>query len=182
MIDATTVLNFWFNESSPQQWYKKSDSFDQVIKDRFYQVYQQAICGELYDWRETSQGRLAEIIVLDQFSRNMFRNDSQAFQYDAVAVVLSQEAIHSGADQTFFEQPEKLAFMYMPLMHSESLLIHEQAVEVFSRTGLESNYEFELKHLAIIKRFGRYPHRNEVLGRKSTPEELAFLKQPGSGF
>ncbi len=181
-MDAANVLHFWFEEIEPKQWWSKDAKFDALIKSRFLNLYQQAICGELYSWRQEPEGRLAEIIVLDQFSRNMFRNEAAAFAHDFVAVALTQAAIDVGADQAFFDQPSKLSFLYMPLMHSESALIHEQAVTMFSRPGLENNLAFEYKHKKIIDRFGRYPHRNHVLNRESSPEEVEFLTQPGSGF
>jgi len=177
-----SVLSFWFDEIETKQWWQKDPKFDQLIKDRFFSTYQKAINCELYTWRKQPEGRLAEIIVLDQFSRNMFRNHKAAFAYDSLAVSLCQAAIDVGADLTFIDQPKKLSFLYMPLMHSESKMIHELAVEMFSKPGLEFNLEFEHKHKVIIDQFGRYPHRNQILGRTSTPEERAFLKQPGSSF
>lgn len=137
--------------------------------------------GELYGWRKTAHGRLAEIIVLDQFSRNMYRDQPQSFAADPMALVLAQEAVFLGADKKL-KTPQEQAFLYMPYMHSESEIIHEVALDLFSQPGLENNYAFELKHKEIIDRFGRYPHRNDILGRQSTAEELAFLKEPGSSF
>lgn len=177
-----SVLNFWFEEIDSKQWWAKDSAFDQMIKDQFLSSYQQAIRGELYQWRQSAEGRLAEIIILDQFSRNMFRAQKEAFAHDYLAVALTQAAIDVGADLTLLDEPAKLAFLYMPLMHSESAIIHEQAVNMFSQAGLESNLEFEYKHKKIIDRFGRYPHRNQVLGRQSTAEEIEFLTQPGSSF
>ena len=130
--------------------------------------------------RASPEGQLAEILVLDQFSRNMFRDDSRAFAQDVLALVLAQEAVRSGADQSL--SPTERAFLYMPYMHSESAAIHVEAVRLFDQPGLKGNLEFEHRHKAIIDRFGRYPHRNAVLGRDSTAEEREFLKQPGSGF
>ena len=135
---------------------------------------------ELFEWRTSAKGRLAEIIVLDQFSRNMFRDTPLAFASDPLALVLSQEAISIGADEVLTSTQR--SFLYMPFMHSESLIIHEAAVQLFTKNGVQSNLDFEMKHKAIIEQFGRYPHRNEILGRESTAEELEFLKQPGSGF
>lgn len=182
MTNYVDVLKFWFEEIEPKQWWIKDADFDAEVKIRFEAVYQQAIRCELYSWRKQPEGRLAEVIVLDQFSRNMYRDQAQAFAYDALAIALTQAAIDMAADHFLLNQPRKLAFLYMPLMHSESLLIHEQAVRVFSKPGLESNLEFEYKHKVIIEQFGRYPHRNEILGRTSTSEEIKFLQQPGSSF
>ena len=172
MSDYQEVIEFWFGELSPKQHWAKDPELDQMIGRRFGALHQQAIDGELWQWRDSAEGRLAEIIVLDQFSRNVFRDDPRSFAYDSLALVLAQEAIRAGDDQGL--QAEKKSFMYMPFMHSESLLIHEQALLLFRQPGLENNYDFELKHLDIIKRFGRYPHRNEILGRESTEEEVAF--------
>lgn len=172
------VIDFWFNEIEPKAYWLKDPEFDRMIVDRFSQLHRQAANCELFTWRRSPLGRLAEIIVLDQFSRNMFRNSPLAFAFDDLALALSQEAIAAAAALTASQK----AFMYMPFMHSESLLIHEQAVELFSEPGLESNLDFEMKHKAIIDRFGRYPHRNLVLGRESTAGELAFLEGPGSSF
>lgn len=180
MTKETDVLNFWFDELTPKDWYKKNSDLDLKIKEKFEQVYWQATRGELYLWRETLRGRLAEIIVLDQFSRNMFRNHKQAFKFDSLAVILSQEALQ---DKNFTSlSSTEQSFVLMPLMHSESKLIHELAVKEFSRPGLENNLDYEYKHKAIIDRFGRYPHRNDIMGRPSTQEEIDFLKEPGSSF
>ncbi len=143
-------------------------------------MHTQASQGELYTWRKTAHGRLAEIIVLDQFSRNMFRNSAKAFAQDGMALVLAQEAIAVGDDIKL--NATERTFLYMPFMHSESIKIHNIAVELFTRNGIQNNLDFELKHKAIIERFGRYPHRNAVLVRENTPQEFDFLNQPGSSF
>ena len=174
------VLEFWFNELESKQWFVKDRDLDAMIEARFSLLVEQARAGELFSWRVTPQGRLAEIILIDQFSRNIFRDKPESFSADPVALVLAQEAIGAGADQRLDVQER--AFLYMPFMHSESQAIHEQAVVLFDQPGLEYNLEFEYKHKAIVDRFGRYPHRNEILGRKSTEEEIAFLKEPGSSF
>ena len=177
---AIDVLQFWFSELEPRQWWVKDEALDREIEERFGNAHADAAAGKLYHWREDAAGRLAEIIVLDQFSRNLFRDSACAFAYDGMALVLAQEAVRIGADREV-DIPER-NFFYMPYMHSESMAIHMQAVKLFDQPGLEFNLEFELKHKAIIDRFGRYPHRNAVLGRESTAEEIEFLKQPGSSF
>jgi len=179
-VTVQGILNFWFEELEPKQWFMKDTALDETITNHFYTTHTAATAGELYLWRETPEGRLAEIIVLDQFSRNMFRDTPKAFASDTLALILAQEAIHQGDDQRI--DIEQRAFMYMPYMHSEPAMIHEQAEQLFSQAGAEYNYEFELKHKAIIDQFGRYPHRNKILGRTSTPEEIAFLKQPNTSF
>lgn len=178
--DSEAILDFWFKESTPKQWFARSDDFDRLIATRFSAIYAAAANGELQAWRATADGRLAEIIVLDQFSRNLFRNAPRAFACDGMALVLAQTAVECGADQDL--PVTRRAFLYMPYMHSESALIHTHAVRLFSQPGLEGNLDFELRHKAIIDRFGRYPHRNAALGRPSTPEEIEFLQTPGSSF
>lgn len=175
-----SVLKFWFDELEPKQWWLKDEDLDQQIIERFSEVHRQASRCELFPWRTEPQGRLAEIIVLDQFSRNMFRGSAQAFAYDSLALALAQEAVSSGAD-THLRQAEK-NFLYMPYMHSESLRIHDIAMDLFRKNGAKASFEYEVKHRDIIVKFGRYPHRNKILGRESTPEEIAFLSQPGSSF
>lgn len=176
----TDILQFWFEQIDRALWFKKDAGFDQLLRGRFGALHTQASLGELNHWRDTPQGRLAEIIVLDQFSRNLYRDNAKAFAQDGMALVLAQEAVHSGADAVLSAQER--VFLYMPYMHSESLQIHTKAVELFTRLGIQGNLDFELKHKAIIERFGRYPHRNKILGRQSTPEEMAFLAEPGSTF
>jgi uncharacterized protein (DUF924 family) len=175
------ILAFWFEELEPKQWFEKDLALDTEIRNRFFAIHEKARQCELSAWRENPSGRLAEVIVLDQFSRNFFRDTPRAFAYDSLALALSQEAIRMNDDQKI--TPSERVFLYLPFMHSESKIIHEKAVELFSSLkGFEANLEYELKHKAIIDRFGRFPHRNEVLGRVSTTEELAFLKTPGSSF
>jgi uncharacterized protein (DUF924 family) len=174
------VLNFWFNELTPKQWFEKDDALDAEIRDRFSQLHYRAALCELYEWRQTAKGRLAEIIVLDQFSRNIYRNQARAFACDPLALALAQEAVAQGIDKQF--KPPQLGFMYLPYMHSESIRIHEIAMALYDQPGLERNFEIEIQHKEILERFGRYPHRNKALGRPSTAEEIAFLKQPGSSF
>ena len=174
------ILEFWFAELKPAMWWNKDEQLDQLIRQRFGALHRQAASGELWQWRTTAQGRLAEIILLDQFSRNMHRGRSESFAHDGMALVLAQEAIVAGADQAL--PVVQRSFMYMPFMHSESLVVHERAVTLFSTPGMEGSLDFELQHRDILQRFGRYPHRNRSLGRTSTEEELVFLTQPGSSF
>ena len=172
---AKTVLDFWFNELSEEQWFAKDEALDQDITQRFGKLHLKAAAGELWRWRETIQGRLAEIILLDQFSRNMFRESPDAFKYDNLALALSQEAISS--DELDHLDAQHLGFLYMPFMHSESPLIQDLSVLLFSQDGLESFYPYAQKHADIIHQFGRYPHRNTILNRESTEEEQQFLKE-----
>lgn len=174
------VLSFWFEESGPEQWWARDPRFDAEIRSRFGALHDRAVQGELHGWRDTPEGRLAEIIVLDQFSRNLYREDPRAFAADAMALALAQEAVRIGADQAV--PPVQRQFFYMPYQHSESPRIHEIAVQLFESLDDPESLDFERRHKAIIDRFGRYPHRNRVLGRPSTPEEIAFLREPGSSF
>ena len=163
-------------ECEPADWFKKSEEFDNEIRSRFLETYEAIVNGETAEWRRSGKGRLAEIIVLDQFSRNMFRDDAKAFASDALAVELAKEAL---SDWDAFTVQER-SFVVMPFMHSESLAVHDWAAKWFDEPGLERRKKYELLHREIIERFGRYPHRNRVLGRTSTPEEEAFLKEhPG---
>lgn len=175
-----TILAFWFEEITPRQWWARSDEFDRQIESRFGAVHSAAERCELYGWRETASGRLAEIIALDQFSRNIHRDHPQAFACDTLALALAQTAVAAKADREL--DADRRAFLYMPYMHSESPMIHTLAVSLFGAPGMEGNLDFELRHKEIIDRFGRYPHRNAILGRTSTPEEIDFLKTPGSSF
>jgi len=174
------IINFWFHEIDKSQWWKKDTEFDDLIRSRFLNIHQMATKCELFLWRSTAAGALAEIIVLDQFSRNMYRDKPESFAYDTLALALAQTAIAKGQDLEL--DNDQRSFLYMPFMHSESLVIHETAVALFTESGMDSTLEFENKHKVIIEKFGRYPHRNKILGRVSTQEEIAFLTQPGSSF
>ena len=174
------VLAFWFSEIDPKSWWIADPTFDQLVRQRFGEVLSQAAKAELYAWRSEPRGRLAEVIVLDQFSRNVYRNTPLAFAQDPMALALAQEAVASGAASAL--NPVEKGFLYMPFMHSESKIIHEWADRLFHENGVEGKYKSALQHKKIVDRFGRYPHRNEVLGRASTAEEIEFLQTPGSRF
>lgn len=178
--DVEAVLAFWFEKLRPAQWFRKDPALDREIAQRFGALHAQAIACECFEWRAARRGRLAEIIVLDQFSRNIYRRDDRAFASDAQALVLAQEAVAKGVDQSL--SVVERSFLYMPYMHSESLVIHHRAVQLFDQPGLERNLDAEKRHKAIIERFRRYPHRNAVLGRISSQAEVDFLNQPGSSF
>jgi len=174
------VLSFWFEEIEPKMWWLADPDFDNQIKARFLHVTTQATQCELFSWRTEPKGRLAEIIVLDQFSRNIFRNTPAAFAQDSMALVLAQEAVGLGVQESL--AATECGFLLMPFMHSESRQIHVVAESLYRDFAPPHSYQFELKHKAIIDRFGRYPHRNEILGRTSNTEEVEVLKQPGSSF
>lgn len=175
-----SVLSFWFEEIDNACWWAKDQSFDNAISFRFGAIHTQASRCELFSWRAEPEGRLAEILILDQFSRNIYRDQPESFAYDSLALVLAQEAVSIRADRLL---PSAMRnFLYMPFMHSESIVVHESARELFEANGDPRIMEFERRHREIIERFGRYPHRNSILGRRSTEQELEFLKQTGSSF
>jgi uncharacterized protein (DUF924 family) len=172
------IIHFWLVECRPEQWFQKDDAFDGIIRDRFLATYWRVVKGETEDWRNDPRGRLAEIVVLDQFARNMFRGKPQAFLYDPLALALAQETVRTDCDRKL--SAKERHFAYMPYMHSESPLIHAKALALFEELGDAEALQFEIAHKTIIDRFGRFPHRNAVLGRISTPEEIEFLKtHPG---
>ena len=171
------IYQFWFVTCSESDWWNKSLHFDHKIKSQFSVHHRMAMQGELAHWRAEPIGALCEIIILDQFSRNMFRDTPDAFASDALALCLAQHAIDKGVDKQLNDT--ELSFLYMPFMHSESKIIHQQAEALFRALP---NYEFELAHKKIIDQFGRYPHRNLILNRVSSDDELQFLTQAGSSF
>jgi uncharacterized protein (DUF924 family) len=179
-VNSNQILKFWFEDISPSKWWVKDLQFDEMITQRFAEVHRGASCCELSHWRASAKGRLAEIIVLDQFSRNMFRDTALSFSADPLALALAQEAISVGTDLQLNQSQRN--FLYMPFMHSESLMIHDVAVQLYTKNAYQAALDFELKHRDIIQVFGRYPHRNAILGRTSTAAELKFLTQANSSF
>ncbi|WP_232301230.1 DUF924 family protein [Gilvimarinus agarilyticus] len=177
-LDA--VLSYWFDELTPSDWFRKSDALDADIARRFGALHKRLLDETLAVSTATASNVLAVVIVLDQFSRNIYRDQVRAFAADEKALTLAQQLVAEGRDQQLSAQ--RRVFLYMPYMHSEDLAVHDQALELFSALGFANNVTFERKHRDIIARFGRYPHRNHILGRESTEEELAFLRQPGSSF
>ena len=173
------VLGFWFAQS-PARHFGKDPVFDQEIRERFGPVHGQLVLGERDAWLATPRGRLATIIVLDQFSRNMFRDTPGMFAGDPRALELALEGIAKGDDRALTEAER--GFFYMPLMHAEDRALQERSVELFTASGGEEGAKFAVMHRDIVRRFGRFPHRNALLGRTSTPEEVEFLAQPGSSF
>lgn len=174
------ILHFWFHVLKPEQWFEKDEYCDQQIRQKFLTTTEAAAQGECSEWRYSIYGRLAEIIVLDQFSRNIWRDTPRAFSQDGMGLVLAQEAIkHTGFH--YLNQAEK-KFILMPFMHSESPRIQEKSVLLFEQLDDADTLHYAVLHKEIIDRFGRYPHRNKILGRISTAEEIQFLKEPNSSF
>jgi uncharacterized protein (DUF924 family) len=173
-MEWQAVLDFWFKDATPADWFRKSDDFDEKVRTRFGALYERVALGDTVGWRASPEGRLAEIIVLDQFPRNMFRNSPKSFATDGKALELAREAVALGIDKKL--SAKERHFLYMPYMHSESRDAHRTAVWLFLRSMNWEALRYEWEHKKIIDRFGRYPHRNAILGRESTPEELEFLK------
>ncbi len=179
---AAEVLEFWFGTGpergkSHKRWFEKSDAFDAEIRRRFLALHESVSSESI--WLEAAPECLARIVVLDQFPRNMFRGSRRAFATDALALDAARLAVQRGYDRDAL--PVERLFMYLPFEHSESLEDQVRACQLTQPLGGEW-YDYALRHKAIIERFGRFPHRNAILGRASTPEEIEFLKQPGSGF
>jgi len=180
MLNWDEVIKFWFEDHDQKDWYGSTDEFDQLLHEKFFDLHGQVRAGEASHWRKNPLGRVAEIIVLDQFSRQFFRGDAQAFAYDGMALVLAQELVASGGDKTL--TIDQRSFAYMPYMHSESLKIHDEAVKLFGSLDVEASLEFEIAHRDVIVRFGRFPKRNEALGRISTKEEKAYIEERDESF
>jgi len=180
-INAEAVLNFWFNDTPPRQWFSKEPAFDALVRERFLELTRQAIAGDLGRWGETPQGGLALVLLLDQFPRQLWRESAMAFAGDGQALALSRQAVDRGWVEAEPQQARR-QFWLMPLMHSEALAVQEEALPLFERCTDRRTADFARRHRDVIARFGRFPHRNAALGRVSSAEELAFLQTPGSGF
>lgn len=172
-MKPNTVLGFWFAEEMKKAWFRSTPGIDTAIQDRFEDAWKIAAQGGLDDWAESPAGALALVIVLDQLPLNIFRGQAASFSTEARAIAVSKAAIARGFDRQL--EGERLAFLYMPLMHSEQLPDQDLSVSLFEAAGLESNLRFARHHRDLIRRFGRFPHRNAILGRDSTPEELEYL-------
>lgn len=176
--DVNNILHFWFTETKPYQWFRRDTVFDTTCRHRFGGLHRLAATNRLNVWRGQPKSALALILLLDQFSRNLFRDTPQAFAHDAMALDVAKDAIRRRFDLRF--GVKERAFFYMPFMHSEDLTAQERSVSLFkARLPGTMNVPFAVEHHDIIKRFGRFPHRNKILGRTSTPAEIAFLKAGG---
>lgn len=191
MFEFREVLDFWFGRvGTPEYcrprdvWFKKDPAFDEAIRAHFLDLHRQAAAGQLQSWQAAPDSALALIVVLDQFSRNLFRGSSRAFAADAQALAVAQSAVTKGFDRLL--APVQRWFVYLPFEHAEDLALQRRSLELFESLREDADsagtIDYARRHLEIIERFGRFPHRNAVLGRVSTPEEAEFLKQPGSGF
>lgn len=173
---ASEVVAFWFSTSVRPLWFAATTEFDQTLRGRFLATYRAAAAGELADWEITPEGALALVIVLDQFPLNMFRGRPEAFATEVAAREVAERAIARGLDQAL--PPEQQVFLYMPFMHSEALADQERSVRLFQQPGLEQSLAFAYHHRGLIQRFGRFPHRNAILGRANTAEEEVYLASP----
>ena len=181
MRTAEDVIRFWFVEHGPDDWFGGKAEFDAALAAEFAATHPRVALGEAWEWRKTPEGRLAEIIVLDQFSRQLHRGSAEAFAQDKMALVLAQEMVAQGLDtaMSLFER----MFILLPFMHSESVVIQTESMRLHEALGDEKGLDFAAKHRDCIMRFGRYPFRNKALGRESTPEELTYMEEAGTrGF
>lgn len=167
------VLEFWFSDEVKPLWFRSTPAFDDALRERFLATWQAAAAGELDHWADSPEGALALVVVLDQFPLNMFRGKPEGFSTEALSREVAKAAIDKGWDQQL--EGALLAFLYMPLMHSEDLADQDRSVALFEAAGLADNLRFAKHHRELIRRFGRFPHRNAILGRPSSEEELAYL-------
>lgn len=173
------IIDFWFSDTARAYWFRSTPEFDREISSRFETSWVQARDGQLADWEQTAAGALALVILLDQLPLNMFRDRPEGFSTEAASRAVAGRAILQGLDASLPDAWK--AFLYLPFMHSESLADQDRSVELFEQAGLEENLKWARHHHEIVRRFGRFPHRNAILGRTSTPEETAWLASP-EGF
>ncbi len=187
LATPAAVRDFWFGDgrAARPEWFRKDPAFDESIRERFGATVEAALAGGLRDWGATPQDSLARILVLDQFPRNLFRGSARAFAGDAMALAAAQALVAGGHDRAL--APLQRWFVYLPYEHAEDLALQHEAVRLFEALAADAPAHADAvvwarKHLEVIQRFGRFPHRNAALGRASTPEEAEYLRQPGAGF
>lgn len=173
MTMPAEILEFWYKPPMSEHWFSATPEIDATIRSRYSVLWLQAAQGDLEHWKETAEGCLALCIALDQFPLNMFRGDAKSFSTEQQAVAVARYAVANGLDQQL--PVERRAFLYMPLMHSENLADQDESVRLFEAAGLDGNARFARHHRELIRRFGRFPHRNAILERESTPEEIEYL-------
>ena len=179
MTTFQDIIDFWFVEHGPKDWFAFNAEFDALIASRFGQIHAQAMVGELFEWRVHPMGRVAEIIILDQFTRQLYRKTPKAFSADATALVLAQEVVLGNYDKDLTLQEK--SFAYMPFMHSESIVMHDYALPLFKGIS-EETFQFAEQHRKLIAEYGRYPYRNATLGRSNTTVEALYLSQKNPSF
>ncbi len=173
---AQSILDFWFSNTNKKHWFNSTVEFDQLIKSKFESIWESAAKRDLDDWKNDPESALALIIVLDQFPLNMFRGDKKSFSTETYAIEISLHCINNKFDKLI--DIEKLSFLYLPLMHSENIEDQNLSVSLFERAGLEDNLKFAKHHRDIVKKFGRFPHRNAILNRVSDSDEIEYLNSP----
>lgn len=176
IMTPADILEFWFSETSRKRWFRSTPEFDRELEARFLEAFEMASEGRLADWGQTADGALALVILLDQTPLNIFRGEPRCFATEGPALDVARRAIAAGLDHEL--TPERKAFLYMPYMHSESLADQQRSVELYSQPGLAHHLKWAHHHYDIVRRFGRFPHRNAILGRESTAEEQSYLSSP----
>ena len=172
-ITPSLIIEYWYSEKIKKHWFNSTDELDKEIKENYEATWKAAIRGELNSWKESAEGCLALAIIFDQFPLNMFRGEVESFSTETMAIKVSKLAIEKGFDEKI--DKDKIAFLYMPLMHSENLEDQNLSVSLFEKAGLDENAKFANHHRDIVKQFGRFPHRNEILQRESTQSEIDYL-------
>lgn len=180
MDEIRQVLDFWFHEDTKPHWFEPTPEFDRAVRRRFAKLLARAVTGELDGWRASAEGCLALCILLDQVPRNIFRGDARAFAADERALAVAEHALARGFDREL--QPDRKLFLYLPFMHSEQLANQLRALALYESAGLNEGARYAREHLEIIRRFGRFPHRNEALGRPTTDDEAEFLRTQGQDY
>ncbi len=176
IANSAEVQAFWFAGEVKPLWFASTPEFDEALRERFLATYRAAATGQSEDWERTPLGALALVIVLDQFPLHLFRGQPESFATEAAARVVADRAIARGFKREM--SLEQRLFLYLPFMHGEALADHERSVRLFKQAGLEESLRFARHHRDLIRRFGRFPHRNAILGRESTPEEIVYLASP----
>jgi uncharacterized protein (DUF924 family) len=177
-MSPATIIDFWFDENSRDYWFRSTPEMDAQLRDRFIDTWLAAAENKLRAWEDSAEGSLALAIILDQFPLNMFRGKPLTFSTEAQARKIARAAIERGLDQQLSD--EQKVFLYMPFMHSEEMADQNRSIELFDLPGLEQSFRFANHHRDIVQRFGRFPHRNEILGRHSSQDEIAYLASPDS--
>lgn len=177
-VTPLSIIEFWYSEKVKSKWFNSSIEFDKELKNNYEDVWMKALRGELSSWRDSSEGCLALAIILDQFPLNMFRGEVKSFSSEAVAVKVAKHAVENGLDKDI--DTDKVSFLYMPLMHSENIDDQNLAINLFEQAGLVDNVKFAKHHRDIVEKYGRFPHRNEILNRESSHDELDYLKSDGA--
>lgn len=172
-VTPESVIEYWYSDKIKPYWFNSSKELDKEIKDKYQDIWKNAIRGEYKHWQETAAGSLALVIILDQLPLNMFRDEVESFSTEAMAVKVARNAVDKGFDKEL--EKNKISFLYMPLMHSENMNDQDLAVALFDKAGLMENLRFAKHHRDIIQQFGRFPHRNKILQRESSQEELDYL-------